>query len=322
MAIQGSSVSLQGGTGISLGNSNPQSSSSFQVQQPTGIPLQSAPKTVAPTPSPAPAQPGDFTAQINQLLASLKAQQAAYAPPLDISSIYSQAGAKAQANVNPYYTKQLQDFQAQQAQNKALQQQQTQMNIQNLQTQLANTLQGNSITQGRTAQDALTSEQQAGIQADQQQQTQGTQFDQARIDQAKQLASQGLTGSGLGNQQVLGSETARNTQESQQAQTQQQATQQTELLKNRTFEDLARSGDLATQSETQGETQANFDLNKYIQGQAGDLQNEQQTLEQQRLAQVSQETQSQAKLLVNQFIQSISNPAQRQAAVQAYGGAF
>jgi len=311
MAIQGGNINLQGGTGISLGNYNPQGSGGA-----TSI------RVGSPTPQPQPAQsqfPPDYAAA---LAAQLKAQQATYAPPLNLSSIYNQASSAAQGNVNPYYTKQLQDFQAQQAQEKALQQQQTQMNIQNLQTQLQNTLQGNSISQARTGQDVLQNEQQIAQKADQTQQDQGTQFDQARIAQAKQLATQGLTTAGLGQQQVQGSQDQRNVQEGRQAADVAQQQQAQELFKTRTFEDLARSGELATQAEKTGETQANFDLNKFILGQASALQQTQQQLEQQRLQRVAQETQSQAKLLVNNFIQSLSNPAQRLAAAQQYGNSF
>lgn len=303
MQLQGGG-NIQGGTGISLGNVNPQNVS-----------------VITPHP-PVPAAQPAASPDVTSLLSQLQAAQNAVAPPLNLSSIYNQASSKAQANVNPYYTKQLNDFVAQQAQDKALQQQQTQMNIQNLQTQLQNTLQGNSITQARTGQDVLQQEQQIGQKADQVQQDQGTQFDQARIAQAKQLASQGLTTSGLGEQQVQGSQDTRNIQEQRQTADTQQQLQQQELLKTRTFEDLARSGELATQSEGTGETQANFDLNKFIQGQSSSLQQQTQSLEQQRLQAVSTQTQQQAKLLVNQFIQSISNPAQRQAAAQVYGGAF
>lgn len=318
MALQGSSPNLQGG-GISLqGSTYPLQGGNINLQQTParGITINTNPAKAAQTS----VQPPDYNALL--AAANAAAQQAAYAPALNLGDIYNQASTTAQGAVNPYYTKQLSDFQTQQAQSKALQQQQTQMNIQNLQTQLANTLQGNQITQGRTAQDVLGNEQQIGIKADQAQQDQGTQFDQARIAQAKQLASQGLTTSGTGAQQVLGSQTDRNTQEGRQAADVAQQQQAQELFKTRTFEDLARSGDLATKQEATGETQANFDLNKFILGQAADLQQQTQSLEQQRLSRVAQETQNQAKLLVNNFIQSLSNPAQRLAAAQQYGGAF
>lgn len=266
------------------------------------------------------AQNNAMSKQISDLLAQIRAQQSAYAPPLNLTSIYNQARGSAEANVNPFYTKQLNDFISQQGVDKSNQQQQTQMNIQSLQDQLANTLSGNATTQARTGQDVLQNEQQINQQADQVQQDQGTQFDQARIAQAKQLASQGLTGSGVGNQQTQQSQDTFNTTESRQAQEQQQHLQTQELFKSRTFEDLARSGELAKQSETKGETQANFDLNKYIQNQGAQLEQQKQDLEQKRLGAVSQETSNQSKLLINQFINSLSNPAQRQAALQAYGG--
>lgn len=313
MALQNAAGNLQGGS-ISLQGSSPNlqgGAITLQGGQNTGIKIQGN----SPVPA---AQP----AAVNVGYTPPPVAAPVYAPNLNLSNIYNQASQTAQGAVNPYYTKQLQDFQAQQAQDKANQQQQTAVNIQQIQDQLKNTLNANTLTGQRTAQDTLTNEQQAGIQADQQQQTQGTQFDQARIAQAKQLAGQGLTTSGLGAGQVLGSETDRNTQETQQAQANKQAFDQSELLKSRTFEDLANSGVLATKAESTGETQANFDLNKFIEGQASSLSQEQNQLEQQRLQAVASQTQQQAKLLVNNFIQSLSNPAQRLAAAQQYGGAF
>lgn len=315
--MQGGNANLQGGTGIPLGNYSPQPAINVQSSPANNISL-SAPKqssAVDPTSD-------ALDAQYQDILKQIQAQQTAYAPSLNLSSIYSQAGKAAEKSVNPYYTKQLKDFQAQQAQDKITQQQQTQTNIANLQTQLQNTVEGNAIAQQRTGQDVLQNEQQIAQQANQTQQDQGTQFDQARIAQAKQLASGGLTTSGLGAQQVLGSETNRNAQEASQAADVAQQNQNQELFKARTFEDLTRSGSLATQSEKTGETQANFDLNKYIQGQKTQLKSEKNDLESQRLSKVAQETQNKAKLAVNKFIQSISDPAQRHAAAQEYGGLF
>lgn len=250
------------------------------------------------------------------------ASYAASAPNWDINSIYNNAGGAAAAQVNPYYTSQLQQFQTNQAQAKALQQQQHDLNLQNLQNQLTNTLQGNETSRGRTSQDVLTNEQQIGQQADYRQQDQGTQFDQARIAQAKQLAQGGLTGSGLGNQQALGSETSRNVQEQRQGAEDQQKVAGQELTKARTFEDLANSDVLSKQSEAQGEKQQQIDWDKFVQGQASDLQSTQQSLEQQRLAQLSSVQKQLAQQQINSMIHNLSNPQQRLAAASAYGGAF
>lgn len=243
-------------------------------------------------------------------------------PSLDINSIYGQARSKAEGAVNPFYTKQLQDFQTQQAAAKQQQDIQRQFNIQQLQQGLTNKLQENEISGQRTSQDVLQNEQQLGIQADRQQVDQGGQFDQARLAQAKQLATQGLTGSGIGAQQTLQAQTDRNTQEQRQGEDVQQQKQAQELFKSRTFEDLSRSGGLAKEAEASGEKQQQIDWDKFVQTQGFEYSNKQQQLEGERLARVAQETQSQGKLLTNQFIQSISNPAQRLAAAQAYGGLF
>lgn len=247
---------------------------------------------------------------------------AATAPNWDINAIYNQAGGQAAAQVNPYYTSQLQQFQQNQAQAKALQDQQRQLSIQNLQNTLTNNLQGNETSRTRTGQDALQSEQQIGIAADQRQQDQGQQFDQARLAQAKQLAGQGLTGSGLGQQQALQSETARNVQESRQGQQDQQQVAAQELTKARTFEDLANSDVLSKQAESQGEKGVQIDWDKFVQGQASDLQGQQQSLEQARLSQLSTVQKQLAQQQLNNMIHAISNPGVRAAAAAAYGGRF
>lgn len=324
--LQGSSPNLQGGTGISLGNVNPQPAANFNVQSAQGISLgniPTAPPSIQPTLDAGNSQIAAAQALLAQIKAQQAAQQSAYAPALNLTDIYNQAGNSSSVQgTNQYYTKKLQDFQAQQVADKVKQQQQTQMNIQNLQATLANSLSANALTQDRTTQDVATNEAQIAQKADQTQQDQGTQFDQARIAQAKQLASEGLTTSGLGGQQVAQSETDRNTQESRQAQDVAQQQQAQELFKTRTFEDLARSGDLAKQTETTGETQQNFDLNNYIDQQGRDLATQQEDLKQQNIVAANTAQKQAAQNLVNQFIQSIANPAQRQAAVQAYGSAF
>lgn len=247
------------------------------------------------------------------------ANQKVYAPALNTGAIYSQANATANANVNPYYTKLLNDFVGQQATAKQQQQQQTDFNIKNLQDQLAQTLQANTVTGTRTTEDTANSEAQAAQVADNRQVDQGTQFNTDRNALAVKEAGAGLTGSGLAAGAQATAQQAHDTTETRQAQTDQAAKDATELAKARTFEDLATSNTNATSSEGKGETQANFDLNKFITGQASDLQNEQQTLESQRQSALANERQNQTKILVSNFINSIANPAQRQAAYSAYG---
>lgn len=316
---------LQGGSGASIQDSTPTlQSKPITIQgsnvNPTNVSssqnfINNAQQAVA-----APVATNPYSAQISALLAQIaKQNQQVYAPALDLNSIYGQAKTAAEANVNPYYTKQLNDFVAQQATAKAQQQQQTQVNIQNLQDQLAQTQAANAVTGNRATEDTANTEAQINQTADQRQQDQGAAFDTTRNAQAANLAQSGLSGSGLGAQQQASAQQQQDTTESRQATTDQQSKDAAELVKARTFEDIGTSNTNAQSGETKGETQANFDLDKFITGQSADLQNQQNTLENQRLGAVASEQQNQAKLLINNFINSIANPAQRQAAIAAYG---
>lgn len=260
------------------------------------------------------------TTQINALLAQIAAQnQKVYAPALDTSAIYNTASTNAAANVNPYYTKLLNDFITQQGTARQQQQTQTATNIQNLQDQLTQLQTANTVTGNRATEDAATSEATAATAADNRQTDQGTAFDTARNAEAVNLAKSGLTGSGLAAGTQATSQKTQDTTEARQAAADQATKDATELTKARTFEDLATSNTNATSAEAKGETQANFDLNNFITSQTTDLSTEQQTLEQQRQAALATEKENQTKILVNNFINSISNPAQRQAAISAYG---
>lgn len=295
------------------------------------VPGQNGAPTLYPASSPAPVSAAvtannslqdQTTALLAQIQALTNAQQRqVYAPALDFASINAQARAAAEANVNPYYTKQLNDFLAEQSAKTSQEQAASAQNIQDLKDTLTNTLSANQTAGDRATQDTATNEDQINQGADQFQTDSGTQFASDRIAQAKDLAAKGLTG-GLGAQQEEAAAGAHDTTEARATATSDQAKQAQELLKSRTFEDLATSGSLATQAETKGENAVNVSLNDFLQNTGYDTQNEENTLEQQRLAAVSTEQSNQSKLLVNNFINSIADPAQRQAALTAYGGAF
>jgi hypothetical protein len=327
MALQGSSPNLQGSL------YNPQKTANIKtVQNAAGsIPLYSnaglslASKSAnksASSVNQSTAEWQRLQAETARLLASPNSQQQAYAPILDVTSINAQARKAAEKAVNPYYTKLLNQFVTQQKTQKAQQTKQYQMNVENLQQELQNTLQGNEISGARTTQDVATNVQQLGQQEEQMQQDTGTQFEQDRLQQAKELAAGGMAQSGLGKQQQTQTVTQRNISEQRQTQQIEQQKQQQELFKSRTFEDLARSGELATQTKVKGEKQGKFDLDTYIQNQGYELTNKKQDLESERISKVISESSNRAKIAVNKWISSISNPAQRQAALEAYGGMF
>lgn len=254
----------------------------------------------------------------------------AYAPPvpaiirppkLDIAATQAKARAEAEGAVNPFYTKQLNDFLAQQSALRQRQQSLYDTGVKNLEDQLSETLKANEVTGKRTAEDVAQNQADINQTADIFQTDSGQAADATRIDQARQLAQAGLTG-GLGAQQKETAATQRNTAEARQEQEFQKNRNQQELFKTRTFEDLARSGELAASRTEKGKKAAKFDLDSFIQGQGFEEQSTRQTLEQQRLQAIETEQQRRAKLAFNTYLANIRDPAQLAAAASTYGVAF
>lgn len=264
----------------------------------------------------------DSTQAYQSLLAQIKAaNQQVYAPKLDLAAINAQARQSAENAVNPYYTKTLNDFLSRQAAQRQQQQTQYETGIKNLEDNLKQTLEDSQQQQQRTTEDVAQNQGQINQTADEFQTDTGSAFDIARRAEAAAVAKAGLTG-GLGAQQAEASQLTRNTAEKrQEGQFTEQRVQQ-ELFKARTFEDLTKAAERAKTSAEKGKTAAKFDLDTYIQNQNFETEAERNTLEAQRLQGIGNEQQNQARLLVNSFINKISNPAQRQAAIQTYGGIF
>lgn len=267
---------------------------------------------------------GSATDPTAALLASIARLQNAqprqtYAPSLDFASINAKARSQAESNVNPYYAKQLNDFLASQAAARSQTEVQTQTTIGQLEEDLKNKLAANQVTGQRTTEDTAANQAKINTQQDQFQTDSGQQFTADRLDQARKLAAAGLTG-GLGAQQAEATTLARNTTEKRAAEEAQQAKQDQELSKARTFEDLATSGSLATAAKESGVKQANTSLSDFITNQGLDLTAKQTQLESARQADIVQQSDQARSILVQGWINSIADPASRQAALSAYGG--
>lgn len=271
----------------------------------TYVTIPSVPRTVAP--------PVSVAAPI--------APQVVRPPTLDLAALQAKARADAEGAVNPYYTKQLNDFLAQQAAAKKLRETQYETGVKNLEDQLAETLAANEVTKGRTALDVGQNQAEINQSADIFQTDTGTEAATGRIAQARDLAQRGLTG-GLGAQEQETAQVQRNTVEGRQEQQLQTQRKAQELFKTRTFEDLARSGELAAKSTQKGKVAAKFDLDAFIQGQGFDEAEKKNSLEAGRLGAISSETQNRAKLAFNNYLANIRDPAQLLLASQTYGGAF
>lgn len=242
-------------------------------------------------------------------------------PRLDIAATQAKARADAEGAVNPYYTKQLNDFLAQQAAQRQQQQTTYDTGIKNLEDQLSQTLETNKVTGERTTADVAQNQADINQNADIFQTDSGTAADAARIAQAKQLAQAGLTG-GLGAQQKEATATQRNTAEARQEQEFQKNRNEQELFKIRTFEDLARSGEYAAKSTEKGKAAAKFDLDSFIQNLGFEEKAARDKLEIERQNEILSKTQQMQSNAYRQYLAGIRDPAQLVAAQQLYGGSF
>lgn len=264
---------------------------------------------------------GGQSGQVLQPGASYSAPAPVYAPKLDIAGLNARARSSAENAVNPYYTKALNDYLANEAQQRTIKQQQTDTALKNAEDALKLTQEGNATTGARTAEDVATNLGQINQQADQFQTDSGTAFDASRIAEARRAALAGTTGgTAAASSEALGAKNA--TDEARQTEVFQQHRDQQELFKSRTFEDIATSNKNAGDATEKAKTAANFDLDTFIKNQAADESNKRNDLEASRLQSIQENTQSQQGLLFSQYLANIADPAKYLAAIQTYGGLF
>ena len=241
-----------------------------------------------------------------------------YAPKINYSGMAATARSQAEGAVNPYYNDLLNKFLQGQAVQKKQQSDLTATTITNLEDELKNTLGGNEIQKTRTTEDTNTNLSKIAATEDQFQTDSGSQFEADRIKQAQTLAASGLTG-GTAAQQQEAAQTTNATTEGRQIGKFQEDRDTQVIAKARTFEDLARSGEIATTGKEKGVKKANVDLANLIENQGVELGKTQLSLAKDKESDIASKSQAILGGLVLNWINSISNPAQRNAAYQAYG---
>lgn len=265
----------------------------------------------------------DLSAGTAALLKAIQASTAANAPgnapTLDLNAIQAQASSAANNAVNPLYTNYLNQYLQSEASNQQAAQKQNELNLQQEQGALGNTLAQNTLAQKAAGQtNSLT---QGNINAQQQNyqlasgnaQTQKLQAIQANI------GSGNLGASGLGQQQIYSAENARNAADAAQSGQFQYQRDTSNLSTQDTFNQLAQSSQYATQAEGGQETQTNFNLNDYLRQAAQHDQAAQAQLEASRQqALTSAQQNSEAQLIQQQLSGLNLNSKDTIAANQRY----
>lgn len=259
-------------------------------------------------------------AEIKALTDQITGMGQVYAPQLDYKGINAKARKAAEGAINPLYQRKLTEFIEEQNVLKARKKSEYQTGVKNLEDSLAQALEGSELSRTRTSEDVATNLGQIDTAEDIMQTDTGDAFATERQGLSEQVFGSGLGTSGLGRQQVAGQQTARNTEEQRAADQFDFNRRTQEVFKARTFEDLAKSDELANLSTVKGKAKAKFDLDNYLEDIEFQTRAQKQLFETDRLQDILAATSNEKGKLVEQFIQGISDPGQRQAAYSAYGG--
>lgn len=266
-------------------------------------------------------QMADSNAAIRALQAQLATQPRL--PSYNVAAAWASAQKKAESAVNPVYTDKLNAYLAKAQLARTQQEGATATNKANIQTGLEQTIQDIG-TQGTRAEEdtATTLADLVASEAFQQEQG-GTAFDRARSSLLGDIASAGLTTSGLGAQAEQNAIDDRNKQEAEQGRQFQGQRDATSLGLKRTKEDLKINTERAQGSAVSRTQQEDTNLKNFIDNAALDEKDFRSDNEANRLAAVSGEVNNQYKIGVANFIQSLIGSGARAQdialAQQVYG---
>lgn len=239
----------------------------------------------------------------------------------DIAGNHNAAYNEASSNQNPLYDKLLNSFLQDQSIQQQAQQYSHDTTVTGLNENLANTVAANAVTGQRTTEDTATNEGQIAQKQDQFQTDSGSQFASDRVAQAAKTAASGLTG-GIGAQQAESAQAAHNTTEARTTQAAADQTTAQELVKARTFQDLATSNKINTTKTTEGTAAADFNLDNWIQASKVATEKERTQNQIDRNQAIAADTKAIAAQKFSTFLQSISDPGKVNATYQKYSGSF
>lgn len=326
--LQGSSPILQG-SAPTLQGSSPNLQPAGGNLQVTANPMQpnlslATTPTTAPSPAPDPLAAaeqkyGNTQQQLMALLA--KINQKPIAPTLDYNAIRASSQTAAANTVNPLYDKKINEYLQNEAAAKLEAEQQAKLTTQNAQQALANTTATNAIaTDTATKKNELTINN-TNAQESNYQTNQGNSFDMKRQALATNIGQSGLTGSGIGNQQLWEAENLRHVEEAQKEGQFKYTKDIANLEKSNTFAQIAESNLYAGQVEQGKESQAKFDLNSYLRQAAYNESQFREDTEKTQLQDTNSVASNITQKAVADFINSFSkDPDKYYAAMQAYGG--
>lgn len=262
----------------------------------------------------------------NKPVVAQKTLQSSYVAPakaanFNIQGAYNSAYGQAAANQNALYDKYLNNFLDTQRNAMAKQQNIYQTTNQNLETALKNTQEAGKLKGERTQEDFTQAKDQTNLEADQFQTDSGTQDAITRIEEARAAANSGGTMGGLTGQKLATSQEQRNIGEARQVDKFDKEKYTQELVKARTFEDIAIAGKQAQEQTVAGKKSAQFDLDNYIIQSQIDEKSYRDKDQADRNAAIIEERNRIAKEQYENWLNTLSDPV-RIATAAKYVGSF
>lgn len=264
----------------------------------------------------------EFAANNASLANLLRPQASPLAPAFDVLGNLTRARQQAEAAVSPLYVKKLNDFLEQQRVLRDRKVADTERLKKEADEALANSLESTGIDRTRTSEDVANELSQIGTNEDNFQTDSAGGFDEARTALLGNIATSGLTTSGLGRQQEQKAIAGKRTEEGRQVESFNVQKKAQETFRTRTFEDLLRSDKLNTKKTEQTKELAKIDLDRYIEDLSFTERDTRSKLEGERLGAIVQQQGDYSRLGFENFLATLRDPAQIQLARQVYGGSI
>lgn len=269
--------------------------------------IPAAPKSAPAPQAAAPAGP-DWQKMYNDSLAAIQAAQT----PIPRFINYDVAGSWAKAKdlatnaVSPIYQQKMADFINRQQVELGRQQADSADQKQGLDQTLSRFLDDSSTSRDRAQEDTATSVKDIQDTQAYNDRTDGLSFDTANRTLSEGLGAAGTAGSGLGNQQVNDAITQRNQMSNEEVRQSTNKIAAQNTLMSRTFDDLQTGDTRKTEDTTAGKAKVDLDLERFIEDQSFDKDQETKSEDASKAADIAQQSISYQGQLVDQWIQSLS----------------
>ena len=224
----------------------------------------------------------------------------------DISASWNKAREMAANAVNPVYQQKLTDYVNRQKTELNRQQEDTATSKSQLDLALKQLYEDTGVERARTAEDTATNIKDIQDTRNYEARNEGLSFDTANRNLNESLGSAGMATSGLGQQAVQETQLARRDQSNEAIRQSTNSVEAQKTLMNRTFQDLITKEARGEESTTASKTKLDLDLERFIEDQQYDLDQQQKTLEISKQADIASKSIGLQSQLVDQWLASLS----------------